>query len=163
MVAELSATPSAHPARVSTPPPPAIAVCQPNAAARNPWAAPAPAATFIAAGDCNNCMRHIKHICLHSSRENSLSARSERLSTSPRPPSAVRVVQWPKEQPNGAVDRWVAAQSRQNENASEGDGGLNQLFQDGAGAGGALLNYAASATSTVQCCQGQSLQKALKN
>ena len=119
--------------------------------------------TFIAAGDCNKCMRHINHICLHSTRENSLSGRSVRLPTSPRPPFAVRVVQWPQEQPNGAVDRWAAAQSRQNENTSEGDGGLNQLFQDGAGAGGALLNYATSAVSTVHGCQGQSLQKALKN
>ena len=77
-----------------------------------------------------------------------MSGGSVRLPASPRPHSAVPAFQLPQEQPDGAVDRWVAAQSRQSENESEVDGGRNQLFQDGAAAGGAPLSYAGSVAST---------------
>ena len=163
MMAQLSLTPPAPPARVPTPPPPAVAVRQPGAAAWNPWAAPPPPPLSIEDGGCDLCTRHINHICLHSTQDNSLSGGSYRLPTSLRPHSAARVFQLPQEQPNGAVDWWVAAQSRQSENESEFDGGPNQMFPDGAAANGAPLNYAASVTSTMNSCQGQPLHKALKN
>ena len=90
-----------------------------------------------------------------------MSSGSDRPLASPRPPPAARVFQLPPEQPEGAVDRWVAAQSRQSENGSECDGGRNQLFPDGAGDGSPPLEYAASLASTVDCRNGNPLHKAL--
>ena len=91
-----------------------------------------------------------------------MSGGSVRPPASPRPHSAVPAFQLPQEQPECAIDCWVAAQSRQSENESEVDGGRNQLFQDGA-AGGAPLSYAGSVASTMHSRQGQPLHKALKN
>ena len=104
MMAHMSLTPQAPPAQVPTTPQPAVAVRQPGAAARNPWAAPPPPPLSIAAGGCDLCTRQINHICLHSAQANSLFRGSDRLPTSPRPPSAARVFQLPPEQPDGAVD-----------------------------------------------------------
>ena len=63
MIAQISSTPQAPPVRVPTPPQLAVAVRQPGAAARNPWAAPPPPPLSIAAGGFDLCARHINHIC----------------------------------------------------------------------------------------------------
>ena len=99
------------------------------------------------------CTCQINHICLHSALGNSVSSGSDRPLASSGPPSAERVFQLPPEQPEGAVDRWVAAQSRQSERGSESDGGRNQLFPAGVGGGGLPLNYAASLASTMNSHQ----------
>ena len=137
MMAQLSSAPQPPPAQVRTSPQAAVAARQPGTTPQNPWAPqPPPQLSIEAAG-------------------------SVRPPASPRPLSVVPAFQLPQERPKCAVDRWVAAQNRQSENASEVDGGRNQLFQDGA-AGGAPLSYAGSVASTMHSCQDQPLHKALK-
>ena len=108
-------TPPAPPVRVPTPPLPTVATRQPSAVERNPWAAPPPPLPSIAAGGCDLCTSQNNHICLHSALDNSVSSGSDRPLASPGPAPAARVFQLPPEQPEGAVDRWVAAQSRQSD------------------------------------------------
>ena len=155
-MAQMSAAPNTSPARVPTPPQPAVTARQPGPAAQNPWA-PAPHLP-VETGGCNQCAQHINPIYLHSDQDNSVSGGSVRGPASVRPPSAVPAPQLPQEQPECSIDCWI----RQSENASEADGGRDQLFQDGA-AVGAPPCYAGSVASTLYSREGHPLNKALKN
>ena len=146
MVTQLLGTPQAPPARA--PNPPAVVVRQPGAAARNPWAAPSHTPRSIPAGDCDKCRSHINNICLHTKQDGSVPDRSDILPPSPGPPPATLEPQWPQGLPAGAMERWVEAQGRQIENASEGEDSLDQMLQDEASAAGAQIDYAESAASS---------------
>ena len=90
-----------------------------------------------------------------------MSDQSEILPPSSRPPLDTLVPQWTQGLPAGAVDRWVEAQGMQNEDGSEWEGSLDQLFQDGAGTAGARIDYSACVASVASSRQGHSLHKAL--
>ena len=55
----------------------------------------------------------------------------------------------------------MEAQGLQNEDGSEWEGSLDQLFQDGAGTTGARIDYSTCVASVASSRQGHSLHKAL--
>ena len=160
MMQEMLAQPSRQ-APEPAPTPPVVTVRPPGAAAPNPWA-PLPLPPR-AAGECDSCTRQVNHICLHSNAGTRVSDASERPPASPGPPPIRQAPQLPPAHDDGAVGRWVAAQSRPSEHEGGSDYGRPPLPLDGVHDCAQPPEYAASVASTAHSRQTNPLHKALRN